>query len=329
MRIVFHGANAETFYQGFAELLDAPHEIALVSDDLLAPSEAEQLAAADVVIGVRYSASQPRLSAGLYHLPSAGYDGVDMAALPEDCAVCNCFGHEQAIAEYVMAALLSTHVPLAEADRQLRRGDWHYWAGGPSGLRTELGSQSIGIVGHGHIGRTVADRALAFGMEVHVANRSTVSNPAYAATYSLDDLSEMISKVDIVLNTLPLADSTESLIGVSELTAMQSSAIIMNVGRGPVIDEQALFNALSEKRIGGAILDTWYVYPSGDVPDPKPGNLPFHKLTNVIMTPHMSGWTDSTIKRRQTTLAENINRFADGDSLINCLRQRTMRHKEP
>lgn len=320
MRIVFHGANAATFHRGFAELLKATHDIALVSDALDGTNEAETLTAADVVIGIRLTAAHPKLSARLYQLPAAGYDGIDMHALPGTCTVCNAFGHEQAIAEYVMAALLCRHVPLADADRRLRQGDWRYWAGGTKSLRTELGAESIGIVGHGHIGRTVAERAMAFGMAVHVANRSPVTDPGYAASYGLDALGEMLGRVDIVLNTLPLTPETRGLIGAAELAAMQPHAIMMNVGRGPVIDEDALYDALAGGRIGGAILDTWYVYPSAENPAPKPGHRPFHELANVTLSPHMSGWTEGTVARRRATIAENVNRLAEGKPLLNVVR---------
>lgn len=315
--IVFHGQNALTFRPDFETLLDDEYEILIVSDALSVEGEQEIMARADIVIGTAYSGAMPPLSAALYQLPSAGYDGIDFAALPEGCRVCNVFGHEQAIAEYVMCALLSRHVPLVAADRQLREGNWHYWAGKPSGLRTELGAQSMGIVGHGHIGKALAARASAFGMDVHVANRSEPRDVFYAGLYGLEDLTEMMSKVDYVINTLPLADNTRGLIGAVELAAMRPDAIIMNVGRGPVIDEDSLYEALKAKRIGGAILDTWYVYPSTVDPAPMPATRPFHELDNVTMTPHMSGWTHGTIARRQQAMAENVNRLSDGRKLLN------------
>lgn len=320
MKLVFHGANASTFVPGFAELLDAPHEIAVLSDALDGAGEAEAYAAADMVIGVKLTDANPKLSARVFQVPGAGYDGVDLSVLPPECTLCNCFGHEAAIAEYVMAALLARHVPLAEADDQLRHGNWHYWAGGPDGLRTELGAQSIGIVGFGHIGKAVAARAAAFGMAVHVANRSPVTDAGLAATHALTDVAEMLGRVDIVINTLPLAESTKGLLGTAELAAMQPHAIVMNVGRGAVIDEQALYEALAERRIGGAILDTWYVYPNADAPHPMPSRFDFHLLDNVTMTPHMSGWTEGTIARRRAAMADNVNRLAAGRDLINRLR---------
>lgn len=319
MKIVFHGDNASTFEPGLSGLLEMPHEIRVISDAANGDGEAEALAKADVVVGVHYAASDGPLSARLYQLPAAGYDKVDMAALPEGCAACNAFGHENAIAEYVMCALLSRHVPLVDADARLRQGDWHYWAGGPDGLRTELGAQSIGIVGFGHIGKAVAARARAFGMTVHVANRSAVAL-ADVVAHPLGDVAAMAAQVDILINTLPLTDETEGVIGAEVFAAMPPHAIIMNVGRGPVIAEAPMYEALKEARIGGAILDTWYVYPSATAPHPMPANLPFQELPNVLITPHMSGWTEGTIARRRDTVAENINRLARGEPLLNRLR---------
>lgn len=321
MKIVFFGKNASTFHPGFEALLAAPCEVSVLSDDLGKTGEAEALANADVVIGVRYGADMPGLRAKLFQLPAAGYDAVDMAALPKGCTVCNAFGHENAIAEYVMTALLMRHVPIADADKRLRQGDWKYWAGGPDGLRTELGSQTLGIVGYGHIGKAVADRALAFGMKVQVANRSPVSDPRLFRTWGLGELPKMAAEVDILLNTLPLAESTKGLVNKSVLQAMSPQAIVMNVGRGAVVDEADLFAALSTNQIGGAILDTWYVYPSADDPKPHPAKLPFHDLSNVTMTPHMSGWTEGTVRRRTETCAQNVNRLMAGLPFENIVRQ--------
>ncbi len=132
MRIVFHGDNAAAFSHGFAALLDGGEQIAILPDTLQSDAEHDAFAAADVIIGNRFNASLPRPERlRLLQLPSAGYDGIDFAVVPAGAVVCNCFGHEDAIAEYVMAALLQRTVPLTDADRRLREGDWAYWAGAP------------------------------------------------------------------------------------------------------------------------------------------------------------------------------------------------------
>jgi phosphoglycerate dehydrogenase-like enzyme len=322
MKIVFHGANALTFREGLEPLLEGAHEIAEVPDDLSGDAARAVYSAADIIIGIKLAPQMPvPTGLRLYHVPGAGYDGVDLAALPAGAALCNCFGHGSAIAEYVMAALLARHVPLADADRRLRAGDWKYWAGGPSGVRTELGATSLGLVGFGHIGKTLALRAKAFGMTVSVANRSPLPiSETVDRAYRLSELQAFMGSADAIINTLPLTEETHGMIGAVELAAMRSDAIIINVGRGAVIDEAALYGALKAKRIGGAVIDTWYVYPNAENEHLLPARLPFHELDNVTMTPHMSGWTHGTIRRRRETIADNINRCASGRNLTNRIR---------
>jgi phosphoglycerate dehydrogenase-like enzyme len=322
MRIVFHGANALTFREGIEALLEAVHEMAVVPDDLANADARRAYAGADVIVGTKLTTAMPvSPSLKLYQVPAAGYDGIDIAALPAGAALCNCFGHENAIAEYALAALLTRHVPLADADRRLRKGDWKYWAGGASSLRAELGQSTLGILGYGHIGKTLAQRAKEFGMRVTVANRSPVSSSGVVdAAYALSALAEFMDSADAIVNTLPLTEETRGLIGEAELAAMRPDAIILNVGRGAVIDETALYQALKTRRIGGAVIDTWYVYPNAENPGPQPSRLPFHELDNIVMTPHMSGWTHGTISRRRQTIANNINALISGGDLANRIR---------
>ncbi|MGQ9371669.1 2-hydroxyacid dehydrogenase [Azospirillum sp. ST 5-10] len=322
MKILFHGQNARMFRPGFETLLADAHEIREAGDALREPGEREAFAAADVIVGVRYTGDLPRPERlRLYHAPAAGTDAIDVAALPEGTALCNCFGHETAIAEYVMAALLTRHVPLADADARLRRGDWRYWSGAPHGPRTELSGSVIGLLGFGHIGRTIAQRARAFGMGVTVANRSPVAaDPLVDRSFTLDRVEEFMGTADAIVVSLPLTPETAGFVDGRLLAAMRSDAVIVNVGRGPVIDEGALYAALKERRIAGGIIDTWYAYPGADQPGPLPSRLPFHELDNVVMTPHMSGWTVGTIRRRQETMAENVNRLQRGQPMLNRLR---------
>jgi phosphoglycerate dehydrogenase-like enzyme len=319
MKIVFHGGNAANFRKGFEAILGEPHEIVDVSDALTAPGERAHFESADIIVGIRLGAAEPAPRAlRLYHAPSAGTDAIDPARLAAGAALCNCFGHEHAIAEYVMAALLLRHVPVPDADARLRQGEWTYWAGQPGALRTELGSQSIGLLGFGHIGKAIAARAKAFAMKTVVANRSPVPLSALVdASYGLEQLASFMGSADVIVVSLPQMEATQGIVDAGALAAMRPGAVIINVGRGPVIDEQALFDALSEGRIGGAIIDTWYQYPSPDKPLTPPSRLPFETLANLVMTPHMSGWTEGTVRRRQETIAENIRRLARGDALLN------------
>jgi phosphoglycerate dehydrogenase-like enzyme len=322
MHIVFHGENAASFEPGFAALVAPGARIVVLPDALATPADRESFAAADVVVGIRYDRSFPKAERlSLFHVPGAGYDQVDVQALPAQTVVCNCFGHEPAIAEYVMAALLARHVPLADADARLRQQDWKYWAGAPERVHDEMSGKTIGLLGFGHIAQAIAARAKAFGLRVHVANRSPVATSSLVdASFGLDDLQRFWPTADFIVVSVPLTPQTTGIVGAAAFAAMRPNAVVVNVGRGPTIDEQALFDALSLQRIAGAIIDTWYQYPSPAQAAVLPSKLPFHTLPNIVMTPHMSGWTRGTIERRQRTIADNIAKRFSGQACENVVR---------
>ena len=146
------------------------------------------------------------------------------------------------------------------------------------------------------------------------------STAAIDEYYPLQAREAFMASADYIVVTLPLLESTRSLVGEREFKAMRSSAVIINVGRGAVIDEAALYAALRSRQIAGAIIDTWYCYPAAGEADAEPSQFAFRDLDNVVMTPHMSGWTAGTVRRRQQAMAENINRLAAGKPLINIVR---------
>ncbi|MFN0315122.1 MAG: NAD(P)-dependent oxidoreductase, partial [Burkholderiales bacterium] len=198
------------------------------------------------------------------------------------------------------------------------------WSGsyvcGP--IHRELFGKTLGIIGYGHIGREVAKRAKAFGMRILACGREARAGDEYCEYVSAEaKLDEMLGASDFVLVAIPLNDHTRDYVNVARLKAMKPSAVIINVARGAVIEEAALYAALKSRSIGGAILDVWYRYPQqGHNRGPVPWNHPFHELDNVMLTPHASGWTDGLMPRRSRVVAENLNRLARGEPLINLVR---------
>lgn len=321
-RIVFHGENAASFEPGIAALLPEGIEITVLPDALTSDADRAAYAQADVIVGVKFDATLPRPdNLSLFHVPGAGYDAVDLSLLPAGAVACNCFGHEQAIAEYVFAAMLDRHVPLRDADARLRIGDWAYTSGSRQRLHDEMAGKSVGLLGFGHIGKAIARRAKAFEMRVVVANRSPVSpSELVDVSFTLDRLAEFWGAADFLVVSVPFTDETAGIVGKAAFAAMRPDAVIFNVGRGKTIDETALFEALRDKHIAGAVIDTWYVYPSAANPTPLPASLAFATLTNLVMTPHMSGWTIGTVRRRQRTIADNITSRLSGRSCNNIIR---------
>jgi phosphoglycerate dehydrogenase-like enzyme len=128
----------------------------------------------------------------------------------------------------------------------------------------------------------------------------------------MEGLPEVLRRSDYLAITLPLTPETQGLIGEAQLGLMKPTAILVNVSRAQILDEDALYVALAERRIAGAALDVWYRYPSE--PGPLlPARRAFHELPNVLMTPHVSGWTDGMLEARATLIAENIRRTAHGE----------------
>lgn len=307
--IVIHGENASIYADDFKAALKADARIRILPDVLDADGDIQAYREADIVIGNRFGATTPLPErALLYQVCAAGYDKIDLERLPAQLAVCNCFGHGDAIAEYVMAAILSQQIPIGAWHEALKGGDWSHRGGTKATLRREISEMTIGLLGYGHIGKAIARRAKAFGMRVHAANRSAVVEQGDVDRYfPLNDLAAFYGASDVIVVSLPLSDRTERLVGEDAFAAMRSDATIINVGRGPVIDEQALFSALKNGAIGGAVIDTWYRYPGPGETTGRPANLPFETLNNIVMTPHNSAWSTGLVRRRGREMAANVD----------------------
>ncbi len=253
----------------------------------------------------------------LRQVPSTGINWLKPEHMPAGCQVCNAFGHEISIAEYIIAGMLEHAIGLRAMDAGFRANGW---VGRRSGLvpsHEELYRKTVGIVGYGHIGREVATRAKAFGMNVIAASRTVFDAPELSWFGTMDELDRLLAEADYVVVTLPLAPDTEGLFDAELFGRMRPDAAIVNVGRGLVMDERALFEALRDKRIGGAVIDVWFEYPHDGDPDCRPSKFPFEDLDNILMTPHGSGSTDAMRRRRWAQVAANLDRFARGEPLEN------------
>jgi phosphoglycerate dehydrogenase-like enzyme len=133
----------------------------------------------------------------------------------------------------------------------------------------------------------------------------------------MDAVDELLAESDFVVIACGLGRETRGLIDERRLGLMRPAAVLVNVSRGAIVDEGALYSALRDRRIGGAIIDTWYRYPSADDPEPRPSRFPFHELPNLFMTPHSSAWTTGMIDRRWGAICANVDRVARGLEPVN------------
>jgi phosphoglycerate dehydrogenase-like enzyme len=293
----------------------APADAVVVEDGT---SLADELADADAVVCHRLSkpdtARATRLR--LVQAVSAGADGIEREAVPAGAVLCNTPGAGRAIAEWVVMAMLMLPRELLAFDRDLRRGVWHRFGDERLDLgEPELEGKTVAIVGYGDIGREVEALAGALGaLPVAVTRR-----PREGAR-GLEDLRDVLASADFAVVAVPLRPETEGLIGAAELAALGPAGYLVNVARGAVVDEDALYAALRDRTIAGAALDVWYRYPRAPGEVVEPSRHPFHELENVLMTPHVSGRSRRTTERRRRFIAEQLRRLARGEPLQNVVR---------
>jgi phosphoglycerate dehydrogenase-like enzyme len=277
---------------------------------------AGKLADVDVLVTLAFTREMAATAARLklVQVPGAGLDRIDRAAVGASTALANVYGHEVGIAEYALGAMLALARQFGRLDAALRRGTWEsQWAVGvpPPPPWPELAGKTLGILGYGHIGQALARRARAFDMTV-LATRRTPAPEAGVLVRGPEALDDVLARADYLVITLPLSPETRGLLGARELGRMKRGAMLVNVARGEIVDEDALYQALADRRLGGAALDVWYRYPKTSEPTP-PAHRPFHELPSVLMTPHVSGWTEGMLEARAGMIAANIERVARGE----------------
>ena len=321
LRVAFAG----TFAARLEERVRAHLEIPC---DMIRADESEivsQLPEVDVLVTMAFTAAMGAASRRLklVQVPGAGLDRIDRSALPIGTWLANAYGHEIGIAEYVIGAMLALTRDFARVDASLRQGHWEsQWAVStpPPAPWPELAGKTLGILGYGRIGQCVARRAQAFDMVVWAIRRDIARSDTQGLAFlgGPDALDEVLSHADYLVLTLSLTEATRGLLGERELRLMKPTAVLINVARAEIVEEAALYRALARRTIAGAALDVWYHYPKDPGPT-FPARYAFWELPNVLMTPHVSGWTDGMLEARATLIAENIHRAARGESPVNLI----------
>lgn len=274
---------------------------------------------ADAMVGGHIAGpwpATPKLK--LFQIPFTGFDFLTPEVLPVGCIACNTYEHETSIAEYILLTMLEWEIGLSRTQAEFKAKSWNGKGPAQSPVHGEVRGKTVGIVGYGHIGHEVAVRARAFQARVIGIGRRERDTPPELDWYgTADRLGDLCAEADYVIVCAPLNDQTRGMIGAEQFRAMKSTAFVVNVGRGPVVDEDALYEALSTGQIGGGAIDVWYQYPSKDEPNPWPSKHPMQEFDNLIMSPHNSGWTQEQIDRRWRFVASNLDRLARGEEPLN------------
>lgn len=220
-------------------------------------------------------------------------------------------GNERAVAEHALALMLGLTRRLPEALRNQAAATWRPMIADPARREQELGGRTLLVVGLGRIGTRIARLGQAFDMRViGLRRRPREAGDPVEAVFSPDRLHEALAEADVVALACPLTPETENLVDAAALAVMKPGALLINVARGRVVDQDALVRALTEGRIAGAGLDCFH-------DEPLPADAPFWRMPNVIVTPHSAGETSLYEGRVIALLMENLGRLRRGEELVN------------
>lgn len=263
----------------------------------------ERIASAEIVINIRSSTRfsedvfRRSLNLRLLSLWGTGTDNVDLAAAARHgVTVTNTPGVSAfAIAEHALALLLAVARRIPRVDAEVRQGRW------PRGQAVQMHGKTLGIVGLGAVGRQFARLGAGIGMRV----KAWTMHPAPALGFELVSLDDLVRLSDVVSLHLRLSADTRGFMGRRELEKMKPSAILINTARGPIVDQEALLEALTSGRIAGAGLDVFDV-------EPLPFGHPLTRLENVVLTPHSAGVTPEALEAGLQLAIDNVWNFFSG-----------------
>lgn len=321
MNVAFAGSFAVRLAEPVKAQLAFPCDVIADDEARIVP----RLGDRDVLVSMGFT--QEMAEAGrrlrLIQVPGAGLDRIDRAALRPGMHLANAYGHEVGIAEYVIGAMIALTRSFGRLDAKLRSGQWEsQWAlGAPAPpLWPELAGKTLGILGFGHIGEALAVRARALGMKVCAIRRQAQPQPRDGVWFigGPERLDEVLRQSDYLVITLSVSPETRNLLDAQRLLLMKPTAYLINVARAEIVEETALYRALASGGLTGAALDVWYRYPTR-AGTARPATQPFHELSNVIMTPHVSGWTEGMLAARAKLIADNIARIARGEPPLNAV----------
>jgi len=302
----------ETEMQILQSTLGSISEIGCLPD--LNPFErAGVMAKADVILARSFARAEvdPDEVAGLgktrlVQLLFAGVNSVPFDRLPLEVKVAgNAGAFAGPIAEHVLGMVLCLAKKMLPGHQSLSRGKFE-----SSVFSRELFGSTCGIIGMGGNGAAIANLMKKVGMRVLGINRSGTATVDLDFTGALDDMDKVLKSSDVVVLTMPLTNATVNMIGKRELKMMKPDAILINVARGKVIDQAALYRHLKETPTFGAGIDTWWFEP-GD-PEGFKLDFPFFELPNLIGSPHKADHVPGTMHMAVKKAAENIRNFYEG-----------------
>lgn len=287
------------------EFKDMGHELTVFNDrneneeELISRAKnADIIAVSNIKISKHFIESCPNLK--MISVAFTGVDHIDMNACRDrNIIVSNAAGFSnESVAELAIGMMISTYRNIAWGDTITRMGGAR-----ENYLGTEINGKTVGIIGCGNIGKRVAEICKVFGCKILAYNR----NPKEIEGITFTDKETLLKESDIITLHTPLTEETKGLISDDDFNTMKPSAILINTARGPVVDKQALYNALSNNKIAGAATDVYDKEPPLDKDDI------LMKAPNLLMLPHIAYATNESFEKRLNIVIDNIKLWIEGN----------------
>ena len=312
------GTGEKEIYRDILEDLAQVHYI----KDSSKNDRIELLNTADIIIALSFSQKEINHTeisllqkVRFIQLIYAGADNIPFEFIPHDIILASNVGaFAKPIAEHVLALTLALAKKLVPKNKQMREGKFDR-----SGFNQELRGGVCGIIGFGGNGKEIAKTMQAMGMQIHGINRSGKADSSIDFIGSVDAIRKVLEASHVLVVTTPLTRDTKDLIGRQELGWMRKDAILINVGRGAVINQKALYDHLKTNPDFRAGIDTWWSEPVGN--EAFKLDYPFFDLPNIIGSPHIADHVPGSMPNATRRALENVKNFLIGNKLRGMLRR--------
>ena len=312
MKVVFFNKLNRLWLENIEKLRVGFNNVSFVTDRDRLDHELED---ADALVGGEWSREALGLAKRLniIFVPYTGINGLPLDLIRErGIRVSNIHANAAFVAERAMAMVLCSYGKISAYHEDLKRGKWHgFWAKAHvKDTWHSIQGRSCAVIGVGAIGRELAKLLKAFNCRIIGVKKRPVEKTPDPFDHLTCDLTRAIGESELVFITLPLTPETRNLISEDILLKMKGKFLV-NVGRGPVVSEKGLYRALKEGILKGAAIDVWYTYPEKGTARGNPSRYPIHELPNVMLSPHLAGFTpESSVLSIAHTL-ENIRAYLE------------------
>ncbi|WP_315708212.1 NAD(P)-dependent oxidoreductase [Brenneria uluponensis] len=307
MKIVFFGFMACYFGQKI-NLSSEQHQLIFINESTSDEDIISHCECADILVSMVFDDRFASSSLKRILVPGVGVDRINFSQVPKNVKVLTCAAHEMAVTEYILSHVITYFRDLDSIGENFKSHyDWTDCSRLGGKARKQLSELTVGVIGGGLIGRKVSEIFTLFGSKCRCLTRFKFEGAGSVEFFPRAERDAFLNGCDVVIVACSVDEQTRNMIDYRALSLMSSDSLLINVARSECVDYDALADACRKRVIGRAVIDVWQFYPAEAHETSSPAWQDFSLLNNVIMTPHISAWTQTVIARRGDTLRRYIH----------------------